>query len=208
MEAQDLSHFVRHPADGVAAMDLVVNGVYCGACIVAIEKGLGRQAGVRRRPRQSRQQARDRRMERRRDRAAGDPRAARGAGLPGLSLHGGARRQRRAPGGEAPAALPRRRRVRRDERHAALGLAVGRGRKRPECRDPRPVPLALRAGRAAVRGLCRHALLRERRALDPGRRAQHGRADLDRRHPRSGDVRSFRPSRISASPISRARSCC
>ena len=47
MEAQDLSHFVRHPAEGVAAMDLVVNGVYCGACIVAIEKGLGRQAGVR-----------------------------------------------------------------------------------------------------------------------------------------------------------------
>ena len=46
-EAQDLSHFVRHPADGVAAMDLVVNGVYCGACIVAIEKGLGKQAGVR-----------------------------------------------------------------------------------------------------------------------------------------------------------------
>ena len=46
-EAQDLTHFVRHPADGVAAMDLVVNGVYCGACIVAIEKGLGRQAGVR-----------------------------------------------------------------------------------------------------------------------------------------------------------------
>ncbi len=46
-EAQDLSHFVRHPAAGVAAMDLVVNGVYCGACIVAIEKGLGREAGVR-----------------------------------------------------------------------------------------------------------------------------------------------------------------
>ena len=46
-EAQDLSHFVRHPADGVAAMDLVVNGVYCGACIVTIEKGLSRQAGVR-----------------------------------------------------------------------------------------------------------------------------------------------------------------
>src|SRR5208337_1248749 len=28
-------------------MDLVVNGVYCGACIVAIEKGLGKEAGVR-----------------------------------------------------------------------------------------------------------------------------------------------------------------
>src|SRR5271165_3071707 len=46
-EAQDLSPFVRHPADGVAAMDLVVNGVYCGACIVTIEKGLGKQSGVR-----------------------------------------------------------------------------------------------------------------------------------------------------------------
>src|SRR5271165_1096737 len=28
-------------------MDLVVDGVYCGACIVAIEKGLGRETGVR-----------------------------------------------------------------------------------------------------------------------------------------------------------------
>ena len=46
-EAQDLSHFVRRPADGVAAMDLVVDGVYCGACIAMIEKGLSRQAGVR-----------------------------------------------------------------------------------------------------------------------------------------------------------------
>ena len=46
-EAQDLSHFVRHPADGVAAMDLVVDGVYCGACIVTIEKGLRKEAGVR-----------------------------------------------------------------------------------------------------------------------------------------------------------------
>jgi Cu2+-exporting ATPase len=46
-EAQDLSHFVRRPADGVAAMDLVVDGVTCGACIATIEKGLRRQAGVR-----------------------------------------------------------------------------------------------------------------------------------------------------------------
>ena len=47
MDTQDLSLFVRHPADGVAAMDLVVNGVYCGACIVTIEKGLKRAEGVR-----------------------------------------------------------------------------------------------------------------------------------------------------------------
>ncbi len=46
-DAQDFSHFVRRPAEGVSAMDLVVNGVYCGTCIVTIEKGLGRQAGVR-----------------------------------------------------------------------------------------------------------------------------------------------------------------
>ncbi len=46
--AQDLSLFVRHPEEGVAAMDLVVNGVYCGACIVAIERGLKREEGVRR----------------------------------------------------------------------------------------------------------------------------------------------------------------
>ncbi len=46
-EAQDLSHFVRRPAEGVAAMDLVVDGVYCGACIVTIEKGLRKEAGVR-----------------------------------------------------------------------------------------------------------------------------------------------------------------
>ncbi len=46
-EAQDLSHFVRRTADGAAAMDLVVDGVYCGACIATIEKGLRREAGVR-----------------------------------------------------------------------------------------------------------------------------------------------------------------
>ncbi len=39
--------FVRHPAEGVAAIDLVVEGVHCGACISTIEKGLGRQSGVR-----------------------------------------------------------------------------------------------------------------------------------------------------------------
>jgi len=45
--AQDLSVFVRRPAEGVEAMDLVVDGVHCGACIVAIEKGLRREEGVR-----------------------------------------------------------------------------------------------------------------------------------------------------------------
>ena len=53
----DLSLYVRRPVDGVAAMDLVVEGVHCGACIAAIESGL-EQAGRRaRRARQSGQQA-------------------------------------------------------------------------------------------------------------------------------------------------------
>ena len=46
-QATDLSVFVRHPSDGVAAMDLVVDGVHCGACIVTIEKGLTHEPGVR-----------------------------------------------------------------------------------------------------------------------------------------------------------------
>src|SRR5271169_5427051 len=46
-DALDLSLYVRCPVDGVAAMDLVVEGVHCGACIAAIESGLRKQAGVR-----------------------------------------------------------------------------------------------------------------------------------------------------------------
>ena len=44
---QDFSVFVRHPARGVAAMDLVVEGVHCGGCMTTIEKGLKSQRGVR-----------------------------------------------------------------------------------------------------------------------------------------------------------------
>ena len=46
-ETQDLSIYVRHPAEGVAAMDLVVEGVHCGACISTIEKGLSGERGIR-----------------------------------------------------------------------------------------------------------------------------------------------------------------
>jgi Cu2+-exporting ATPase len=46
-DALDLSLYVRRPVDGVAAMDLVVEGVHCGACIAAIESGLRKQAGIR-----------------------------------------------------------------------------------------------------------------------------------------------------------------
>ncbi len=150
-------------------MDLVVNGVYCGACIVTIEKGLGRQAGVR----GARVNLANKRVTVEWNDGALEPPAIlerlEALGYPAFPFTAEARRQRRGSGGEAPSALPRRRRVRRDERHAALGLALGGRRERSQFRDPRPVPLALGAGRAALRGLRRHAVLRERRALDPRR---------------------------------------
>ena len=46
-ETQDFSIYVRHPAEGIAAMDLVVEGVHCGSCISTIEKGLSGERGIR-----------------------------------------------------------------------------------------------------------------------------------------------------------------
>ena len=124
-EAQDLSHFVRRPADGVAAMDLVVDGVYCGACIVTIEKGLRKEAGVR----GARVNLASRRVTVEWNEGALDPpvilERLEALGYPAYPFAAGDRRQRRDPGGKAAPALPRRRRLRRDERHAAVGLAVG-----------------------------------------------------------------------------------
>jgi Cu2+-exporting ATPase len=45
--AADLDEFVRHPVDGVSSMDLVVDGVHCGACVATIEKGFRTEKGVR-----------------------------------------------------------------------------------------------------------------------------------------------------------------
>jgi P-type Cu2+ transporter len=45
-ETQDLSIYVRHPAEGVSSIDLVVEGVHCGACINTIEKGLRGARGI------------------------------------------------------------------------------------------------------------------------------------------------------------------
>ena len=49
--------------------------------------------------------------------------------------------------------------------------------------DARPLPLALGADRAAGRRLCRPAVLPQRARGAARTRAQHGRADLARRHP-------------------------
>ena len=39
-ETRDLTHFIKHRDDGVAHIDLAVEGITCAACMVAIEDGL------------------------------------------------------------------------------------------------------------------------------------------------------------------------
>jgi P-type Cu2+ transporter len=39
-QARDLSHFVQHLDGGIARMELAVEGIHCGGCMRAIEKGL------------------------------------------------------------------------------------------------------------------------------------------------------------------------
>ncbi|ARQ00527.1 heavy metal translocating P-type ATPase [Pseudorhodoplanes sinuspersici] len=43
----DYSYFTRQDADGVATMDLVVDGIHCGGCIGRIEKSLKAVEGIR-----------------------------------------------------------------------------------------------------------------------------------------------------------------
>ncbi len=162
-EAQDFSVFVRHPAEGVAAMDLVVEGVHCGACISTIEKGLGRESGVR----GARVNLASKRVTVEWDDGALEPAAIldrlSGLGYPAYPFAARDRRQRRGGRGEAAAALPRRRRLRRDERHADLGRAVvGRG--------GRP-----RAGRRAISSIGSPRSSRCRPSPTPGGRSSTAR---------------------------------
>lgn len=46
MAAQDLSVFVRHREDGVASMELAVDGIRCAGCMQAIEGGLSREPAI------------------------------------------------------------------------------------------------------------------------------------------------------------------
>ena len=135
-DAQDLSLFVRHPSEGVAAMDLVVDGVYCGACIATIEKGLSRQDGVR----GARVNLASRRVTVEWNEGALDPpiilERLDALGYPAFPFASNTvdsvelqaeKRLLRCLGGRG---------LRRDERHAPLGLAVGRRRQRPQFGDP------------------------------------------------------------------------
>ncbi len=46
MAAQDLSVFVRHRHDGIASMELAVDGIRCAGCMQAIEGGLAREPAI------------------------------------------------------------------------------------------------------------------------------------------------------------------
>ena len=169
-------------------MDLVVDGVYCGACIVTIEKGLKRERGIR----GARVNLASKRVTVEWDDGAlgprRDPEKARSARLSRLSLRCAGGRQPRSGGREAPAALPRRRRVRRDERDAAFRCAVGGRGERRQRRDARPLSLVLGSGCDPDRRLCRAAVLRQRAARCAPARDQHGRADHHRRRAVALDV--------------------
>ena len=161
-------------------MDLVVDGVYCGACIVAIEKGLGRETGVR----GARVNLANKRVTVEWDDGALEPPRIldrlEALGYPAYPFTPGAADTVETQTREAAPALPRRRRLRRDERHAALGLALGRRRQRPEflTRDLfhwLSALVALPAATYAGMPFFESAGRALRRAL-----GQHGRADLAR----------------------------
>ena len=129
-------------------------------------------------------------------------RRARAHRLSRASVRARARRSRRGAPGALADAMPRRRGLRRDEHHAAVGLGVVRQRHRHDAGDARLLSLALGADRAAGRGLCRPAVLPERAAGAPGAAAQHGRADLARRDCSRSACRWSRPSITPSTPTS------
>ena len=115
-------------------------------------------------------------------------RSAGRARLQGLSVRAGPRRSDGDRAGELPAALPRRRRLCRDERHDAVDPGVVRQCQRHDPGAARFLPLAVGADCAAGRGLCGPAVLPIGLARAAGAQHQHGRADLDRHRAGARDV--------------------
>ena len=106
-----------------------------------------------------------------------------GARLPPGAVRRRRRRNRRRPRGARAAALPGRRGLRRRQCHAALGRRLVRPRRIDGRRHAHPLPLAVRGDRPAGGGLCRPPVLPLGLHGAARRPHEHGRADLDRRHP-------------------------
>ena len=125
-ETRDLSLFVRRDADGIAHMDLAVEGVGCAGCIRKIENGLKQLPGVV----DARLNFTNRRLAVGwRDKALNASEVIDALARIGYRAHpfeAGPRRKRRGARGAPADAVPRGRGLRRHEHHAAVGVGVVR----------------------------------------------------------------------------------
>ena len=156
--------------DGIAHMDLAVEGVGCAACIRKIEGGLKQLPGRRPRRGSTSPTAGWRSTGATTTLDAVDVIAAlERIGYRGHPFEPERAESRRGAPDALADALPRGRGLRRDEHHAAVGVGLVRQRQRHDAGDARPLPLALGADRAAGRGLCGPAVLPQRAGARCGR---------------------------------------
>ena len=172
---RDFSHYVRHLGSGLSHIDLAVEGVSCAGCMSKIERGLSALPDVT----LARVNLTDRRVALEWKEGALDPARFidRLAELgykaypfePVRAEAGGDR------AGELPAALSRRRRLCRHERHDAVDPGVVRQCQRHDPGAARFLPLAVGADCVAGGGLFRAAVL----PVAPGARLRARRTNMD-----------------------------
>ena len=168
---RDFSHYVRDSDPGLSHIDLAVEGVSCAGCMSKIERGLSALPDVT----LARVNLTDRRVALEWKEGALDParfidRLAE-LGYKAYPFEPVRAEARRDGAGELPAALPRRRRLCRDERDDAVGSGLVRQRHRHDSGAARFLPLAVGADCAAGRGLFGAAVLQIRLPRACGRAA-------------------------------------
>ena len=156
---RDFSHYVRDLGSGLSHIDLAVEGVSCAGCMSKIERGLSALPDVT----LARVNLTDRRVALEWKQGALDParfidRLAE-LGYKAYPFEPVRAEALETGAGEFPAALPRRRRLCRDERHDAVGPGVVRQCHRHDPGAARLLPLAVGADRVAGGGLFRAAVL-------------------------------------------------
>ena len=166
---RDFSHYVRHLGSGLSHIDLAVEGVSCAGCMSKIERGLSALPDVT----LARVNLTDRRVALEWKQGTLDPArfidrlAELGyKAYPFEPVRAEADRDR---AGELPAALPRRRRLCRDEHHDAVDPGVVRQCQRHDPGAARFLPLAVGADCLAGGGLFGAAVLQVRIARACGR---------------------------------------
>ena len=150
---RDFSHYVRHLGSGLSHIDLAVEGVNCAGCMSKIERGLSALPDVT----LARVNLTDRRVALEWKEGALDParfidRLAE-LGYKAYPFEPVRAEADRDGAGEFPAALPRRRRLCRDEHHDAVDPGMVRQCQRHDPGAARFLPLAVGADRLAGGGL-------------------------------------------------------